>query len=302
MNVAVYFNLIRWKNLLLIIYVYLLIKFIFFPSFSIETVLSLFQFFLLLISIILISAAGYIINDIEDVVSDKINKPKKLIVTKNITTEKALKWYKITNTIGISFGIVFSLNINNPIVSFIFIGTSLLLYYYAKKLKSKPLIGNLIVAFLIGFSIFILAIFEFGFLIKNEPKHLAFNIIITLSIFAFFLNLTREIIKDIEDINGDYALKTNTLPILLGVNRTKSIALITLIFPIGLLLNIFLNYSEIYKFTMLYLLIAVFVPLLYVAIKLFSAKKKKHFKKISTLLKITMFLGVTSLIIFSKSH
>ena len=111
MNSVVYFKLIRWKNLLLIIYTYLLIKFLFFPSFSIETALSLFQFSLLLLSIVLISAAGYIINDIEDVISDKINKPKKLIVSKVITKEKAIHWYKITNTLGIALGILFCLNL-----------------------------------------------------------------------------------------------------------------------------------------------------------------------------------------------
>jgi 4-hydroxybenzoate polyprenyltransferase len=302
MNIAVYFKLIRWKNLLLIIYVYLLIKFLFFLSFSFKTALSIFQFFSLLLSIILITAAGYIINDIKDVISDKINKPTKLIVSKVITREIALQWYKTTNTTGITLGVLFCLNIGKPSFSFIFIGASLLLYYYAKNLKSKPFIGNFIVAFLIGFSIFIIAILEFGFLIKNEQKLLAFNTIITLSIFAFFVNLTREIIKDIEDIDGDYAMKINTLPILLGTNRTKKIALITLLFPVFLLLNLIINYSEIYKFTMLYLIIAVFLPLLYVAIKLFSAKKKKQFKKISSLLKIIMFLGVSSLIIFSIFH
>ncbi len=302
MNNAVYFKLIRWKNLLLIIYVYVLIKFLFFPSFSIETALSLFQFFILLLSIVLITAAGYIINDIKDVISDKINKPKKLIVSKDITKEKALYWYKITNTIGIALGIAFSLNIGNPTYSFIFIGAALLLYYYSKKLKSKPLIGNFIVALLIGVSIFILAVFELYFLIKNEHQKLAFTVITALSIFAFCMNLTREILKDIQDVNGDYALKIKTLPILLGVNRTKNIANLTLLLPIGLLLFILLIYSNSYKFTMLYLLIAVFLPLVYIIIKLFSAKKKNDFKKISTLLKITMFLGVSSLIIFSKFH
>ena len=302
MNSVVYFKLIRWKNLLLIIYTYLLIKFLFFPSFSIETALSLFQFSLLLLSIVLISAAGYIINDIEDVISDKINKPKKLIVSKVITKEKALQWYKITNTLGIALGIIFCLNIGKPTYSFIFIGASLLLYLYSKKLKSKPLIGNLIIAFLIGISIFILAFFEFNFILKTEPQNLAFTIITALSIFAFCMNLTREIIKDIEDVNGDYALKISTLPILLGVNRTKNIANLTILLPIGLLLFILLNFSESYKFTMLYLLITVFLPLVYISIKLFSVKNKNDFKKISTLLKITMFLGVNSLIIFSKFH
>lgn len=302
MNVAVYFKLIRWKNLLLIIYVYLLIKFLLFPAFSIESALSLFSFFTLLFSIVLISAAGYIINDIEDVVSDKINKPEKQIVSKEITNEKAFQRYKITNTLGIALGIILCLNIGNPTYSFIFIGASLLLYYYSKKLKSTPLIGNLIIAFLIGFSIFILAILELNFLIKNEHEQLVFMIITALSIFAFCMNLTREIIKDIEDINGDYSLNLKTLPIVIGVKRTKNIANLTIILTLGLLLFILLNFSENYKITMLYLLITVFLPLVYTFIKLYAADKKNDFKKISTLLKIIMFLGINSLIIFSKFH
>ena len=131
---------------------------------------------------------------------------------------------------------------------------------------------------------------------------MAFTIIKALSIFAFCMNLTREIIKDIEDVNGDYVLKISTLPILLGITRTKNIANLTILLPIGLLLFILLNFSESYKFTMLYLLITVFLPLVYISIKLFSVKNKNDFKKISTLLKITMFLGVNSLIIFSKFH
>ena len=114
MNSAVYFKLIRWKNLLLIIYVYLLIKLLFFPLFSVKTSLSLFSFFILLISTVLITGAGYIINDIIDVKSDSINKPKKLIVSKIISIEKARQWYKVTNTLGIALGIAFCLNIGKP--------------------------------------------------------------------------------------------------------------------------------------------------------------------------------------------
>ena len=112
---------------------------LFFPSLLIETRLDLFSFLILLFSIVLITAAGYIINDIEDVISDNINKPKKLLISKVISVEKATEWYKIINTLGIALGIAFCLKIGKPTYSFIFIGTSILLYFYAKKLKSKLL-------------------------------------------------------------------------------------------------------------------------------------------------------------------
>lgn len=302
MNNAAYFKIINWKNLLLIIYVFLLIKLLLFPSFAIATKLSLFSFFILLISMVLITAASDIIQAIESIISDKINTPRKLIISKIISKEKAIQWYKITNTLGIITGILFCLKIEKPTLTFIFIGMAFLYYFYAKKLKYKPIIKNLTIAFLMGFTIFILAIFEFNFSIKTENQKVVLNTIILLSIFSYCINLIRELIKDIETINGDYALKMKTLPIILGIQRTKKIALVISIFPISLLLIILLNFSEIYKFTMLYLLIAVFLPLVFSILKLFSANKKNDFKKINTLLNATIFLAFNSLIIFSIFH
>ncbi|UMB54456.1 UbiA family prenyltransferase [Lutibacter sp. A64] len=302
MKNAVYFKLIRWKNLLLIIYIFLLTKFLLFPSFLIEGTLSTFSFIILLTSIVLITAAGYSIKAIESIISDKINTPKKLIVSKIISKEKALQWYKTTNALGITFGIIFCLKIEKPTLSFIFIGIPLLHYFYAKKFKYKPLIGNLIAAFLIAFNSIILAIFELDFSINNENQKIILNTIVLLSIFTFCIHLIRELIKDIETTNGDYALKMKTLPIILGIKRTKNSVLLFSNFPICIVLIILLNYSEIYKFTMLYVLIVVFLPLLFSILKLFSVEKKNDFKKINTLLKATVFLAFTSLIIFSITH
>ena len=299
MKSVAFLNLIRWKNLLLILYVQILLKFLLFPSFNILTNLSLIQFILLVSSTLLITAAGYIINDILDLKTDLINKPQKVIVTKHFSIEKAQQLYVWFNTVGIILGIALSLNIENPPYSFIFIGTSLLLYYYSKKLKSKPLIGNLIVSFLIAFSILLLCLFDINNASQNNTQQLIITIILILAFFAFFINLTREIIKDIIDIKGDYQLKMNTLPILIGTDRAKKIALISCIIPISLLLYLIVNYASIYKFTILYLLVFVLIPLLYVALKLRSAKSIKEFKKLSMLLKIIMFLGINALILFS---
>ncbi|WP_371824138.1 UbiA family prenyltransferase [Lutibacter sp. A80] len=298
MNSVVYFKLIHWKNLLLIIYVFLLIKLLFLPSLSIETTLNLFSFYILLISILLITTAGFIINTLETNFLDKINNQKKLITTK----EKTLKLYKITNTIGIALGLLFCLKIEKPTLSFIFIGIALLHFFYAKKLNKIPLIRNLISVFLISINIIILVIFELDFSLKDANQKLAFNIISILSFYIFCISLIQQSIKNIKNINKDYALKVNTLPIVLGINRTQKITFIFSLIPISILLIIIVNFSEIYKFTILYLLIAVFLPFLYAVIKLHTAKKKNDFKKIITLLQVNLFLGINTLTIFSIFH
>jgi 4-hydroxybenzoate polyprenyltransferase len=299
MKLAAFFRLIRWKNLLLLIYLQILLKFSLFSTFEITTNLSVFQFVTLLFSIILITAAGYIINDIFDLKSDLINKPQKVIVTNYFSVESAQHFYLIVNTLGIVSGIGLSLSMQKPTYSFIFIGASLLLYFYSKKLKSKPLIGNITVSFLVALSIVILYFFDLNFAIQNEAQQLVIYIILLLTSFAFFINLVREIVKDIEDINGDYSMKMNTLPILLGVSRSKKIAAFLCLFLLVLLLFIVVKYASIYKFTALYLLLFTMFPILYVALKLLSAKTKKDFKTLSLILKLVMFLGINSLLIFS---
>lgn len=285
--------------MLLVIYLQFLLKFSLFYVYEIKTNLTEIQFVILLLSLILIMAAGYIINDIFDLKTDLINKPQKVIVDNQFSVETAQKLYLITNTLGIISGIGLSLSILKPTYAFIFIGASLLLYFYSKKLKSKPLIGNITVSFLVVLNVIILSIFDLNFADKNDAKLLVIYIILLLSCFAFFINLVREIIKDIEDINGDYNLKMNTLPILLGVSRAKKIAMFLCLFPLGLLLFIVVKYASIYKYTVLYLLLFAFIPLVYVALKLTLAKTKKDFKKLSILLKLIMFLGINSLLLFS---
>ena len=299
MVLATYFKLVRWKNLLLIVFVFFVLKFSFFSTLQIQTKLSVVDFLLLLLSVLAITAAGYIINDIFDVKTDLINKPTKVIVSQKISLETAKKWYKTTNTVGIVLGIALCIKISKPTHSFIFIGISLLLYYYSKKIKTTPFIGNFLVSLLIAFSVLIFPLFEIELIAKNNNQNLASQIIWMLFFFAFSLNLIREIVKDIEDVNGDYNLKMNTLPILLGILRTRRLILFLCIIPIGILLFIILKYSSIYKFTVLYLLLFVLMPLLYFTVKLRSAKKKTEFHKLSQLLKIIMLLGINSLLIFS---
>lgn len=299
MVLGTYLNLVRWKNLLLIIFVFFVLRFSLFNALEIETNLSLIEFFILLMSVLAITASGYIINDIFDIKTDLINKPNKVIVSQKISSETGKIWYKITNTIGIALGMALCIKISKPTYSFIFIGVALLLYFYSKKFKTIPFLGNFIVALLVAISVLILPLFDIDLNADKNTQILAIQIIWTVSVFAFSLTLIREIVKDIEDVNGDYNLKMRTLPILFGGSRTQKFVLFLCLIPIGMLLYIIVNFAAIYKFTVLYLLFFVLIPILYFGFKLKYAMKKREFYKLSLLLKIIMFLGINSLIIFS---
>lgn len=299
MQLSAFLNVIRWKNLLLILYIQLVIKFLFFPYFLVTTQLSNFQFSILLIAILCITSAGYIINDIFDVEADKINKPSSVIITRYFTEEIAKKWYLYLNAIGIILGVFISLSIKKPTYSFIFIGAALLLYLYSKKLKSLPLIGNLAVSILITINVLMLAIFDLNNSIEKSDYNFVVTTILIISFFAFLLNLIREIVKDIEDINGDYKLKMNTLPILIGSTRTKNIVTVLTALLVIILILFITIFSPEYKIVALYTLFFIIIPLLYITLKMPKIKTKKALHKISILLKVVMFTGINVLIILS---
>jgi 4-hydroxybenzoate polyprenyltransferase len=297
MNLSDFFKLVRYKNLILIAYLLLLIHFIFLPSFNVQTKLSLLQFVCLIFSILFITAAGYIINDIFDVKADLINKPKKVIVSKKLAVGKAKVFYKNSNSIGLIFGIFVSISTQNPSYSFIFISTAVLLYWYSKYVKKKPLVGNILVAFLSAIIIPLLLIFDIENFNFSEPQ-----IILTLvTFFAFIVSLIRELIKDIEDINGDKKLVIKTLPIIIGRKRTKTLVVYLIFTCIILIAYLSITYSKVYKYTMLYLILAVFIPLAIMAIKLINLKTYKQIHRYSTAIKIIMFLGINSLLILAYS-
>lgn len=301
MQFTAFLNLIRWKNLLLILYIQIVIKYLFFPYFIVVTSLSPLLFTLLVFSVICTTSAGYIINDIFDVETDKINKYSKLVVTKKISIITAKKWYLFFNTLGISLGVLLSLIIKKPTLSLLFFGTALLLYFYSKKLKSLPLIGNLTVAFLVSVNVLLLVFFDLKPSVKNNDYQFVLTTILLVSFFAFCLNLIREIVKDIEDVDGDYNMNMSTLPILIGRRRTKNVIAILCVFLLILLLLFVTYFASEYRIISLYTLGFIVIPMLYITSNITKAKSKKRLHKISSILKLTMLFGINIFIILSFS-
>ncbi len=298
-----FLKLIRYKNLLMVLLTLVLTKYAIIDS--LISTISDFQFILLVISILYITAGGYVINDVFDIEADKINKPSKVYIGLSISKKKALVSYFMLTIIGLIIGIYVSFLKEHIAYSLFFITAIGLLYWYSKTLKRIAVFGNLVTSFLIALTIFIVYVFE----IKNtntasnlsdEITNFFTSISVTIYIFiyiifAFFMTLIREIIKDIEDLKGDYALKMNTLPILIGVKRTRNIVLV--ISSVVFVFILFIIKEEFVHIPILlwYTLLFVVTPFVWFLYKLFSSKTKKDFHSLSNLIKLIMFFGILSM-------
>lgn len=263
--------------------------------------LSDIQFILLVFASVCIAAGGNIINDLYDVEIDKVNKPSKVFVG-NFLSERAVNnLFILFNVIGVGIGFYLSNSIGKPGFSAIFIIISGSLYLYASNFKKILLIGNLLISLLVGLSLLIVGIFDLlpSVTIDNqEIQANAFKLIFKFSIFAFFVNFIREIVKDLLDVNGDKKGEVNSLPIILG--RKRTVGIVTVLAFLLLAAVIYFMYRDLYnqQIPMLYFLIAIVGPLLLFIVKSWDAKKNKDYRFLSNLLKIIMIFGIFAMLVF----
>ncbi len=268
------------------------------------------QYVLLVLSTVLIAAGGYVINDIFDQGTDADNKPNRMIIGNDISEAAAYNIYVALNITGVGIGFYLSNVILKPGFATIFILIAALLYLYATSLKQTLLIGNLIVATLLSFSVIIIGIYDlYPATYEGNQREMAilFSILLDYAIFAFIINFIREIVKDLEDVNGDYNHGMSTLPIVLGVSRTVKVVFGLSFIPLLMLLyytNEYFAASNLYLM-MIYTLLFVVGPLLYFTIKSWSASTKKDFKHLSSILKFVMLFGIISIAVVAyniKNH
>jgi 4-hydroxybenzoate polyprenyltransferase len=281
--------------------VQLLIKYALLEPFGVSTSLNGLRISILIIATICIAAAGNIINDINDIETDAINKPNKIIVGKNISEKTAYNLFIIFNVTGVGLGFYLSHLVGKSAFFSLFIIVSVLLYVYATYLKRTLLVGNIIISILVALSLIFVGIFELLpsiTSINRETQLTFFKVILDYAMFAFIINLLREIVKDIEDIDGDYKTGMNTLPIAIGRERAKNVLIILNFIP--LLGIIYYINSSLYKQPIVvgYFLLLIVGPLIYNSIKLFTAKTKNDFHQISSIYKLTMLFGMLSLLLY----
>ncbi|MBX2828249.1 MAG: geranylgeranylglycerol-phosphate geranylgeranyltransferase [Flavobacteriaceae bacterium] len=299
-----YIKILRPVNLLLIVLVQCLIKFALFDHWEVETQLTTIQFALLVVITLLIAGAGNVVNDIFDEAVDRVNKPDKMIVWRLISEKMAYNYYIVLNVIGVGLGFYLANSIDRPGLTAVFIVISALLYIYATHVKSMLLIGNILVSLLVAMSLLVLILFEIYPMIETTatPRQMgASKIVLFYAGFAFYINLIREIVKDLEDIDGDKNGGRNSLPIAMG--RTRATHIVFVLAVLALVGILWLTYTKLYIHTWLsfYFVFLIAAPLLFFSIKAWNAESKKDFSLLSNLLKIIMLLGVCSLPLMAQS-
>ena len=316
------FKIIRWKNLVIISLSQIFIKFFFIDFFIQKDQLLNENFVILLIVTILIAASGYIVNDIYDYNLDQINKPEKVVLGKFLKSRDAIIIYMMFNCLAIVLSIFLCMKIEQEIYILVFLLIIYCLWLYSKKLKKYKTIGNILIAFFISLSILNVPLFSYKNILSDD-RFFVFLIISIFSVLAFLINVKREIIKDIEDIEGDKMHKVKSLPIIFGTKKSKLVTIIIgiiLMFAISSLITFQIlilrsdllldvggnqfsnpqiwgaNYiSIIYTFIIL-------IMFFYVELLILNATTKTNFTKASKLLKYLMILSLFSIPVFSLSH
>ena len=297
-----FFQLIRYQNLLMLAFMQLIFRYGFLKWQNVPLSLADWQYGLLVLSTVLIAAGGYVINDIFDQDTDEENKPNKVVIGKKISESAAYNIYVVLNITGVGIGFYLSNVVMKPSFATVFILTASSLYLYATSLKQMLLIGNIIVALLLSFSVIIIGIFDlYPATYEGNQQEMAtlFSILTDYAIFAFSINFLREIVKDLEDVNGDYNQGMSTLPIVLGVERTSKVLFVLSFIPLLIMLyytNAYFAANNLYL-TTIYTLIFIVGPLLYFTLKIWSAKNKKDYSHLSRVLKLVLLFGIISIAI-----
>lgn len=232
------------------------------------------------------TAAGNVINDYFDYNIDLINKPERPIPSGRISLKAGRNYGYLLFLLGTICGFLISFLTSNWIPFAIVLIADVVLYLYACKLKSTPLIGNLTVGFMTGFG------FVFGGFAINNPTIILTSIY--LGFFAFVMTTARELIKDIEDMEGDKSEGAKTLPILYGEKPTAILAVILII--IDCALCPLLYYNHIFGFYYLIIIAIAVILFLYSAILIIRNQDRQTAGKASKYLKIGMLVAFVSFI------
>lgn len=298
-----FLKLIRLENLLIIAMTQFCIKYFVFAPLNEYSHLSPGLFSILILSTVLIAAAGYIINDYFDVKTDKINHPETVVVDVVIKRRWAMALHIIFNIIGLLLGLYLAVKAHHLSLLLFQIGSILLLWFYSTHFKKRLLIGNLVVSLLTATIPILPMVYDY-YMFEEELIIMAkamlgqfLNTLIFIgfvySIFAFLTSFAREVIKDMEDYKGDKQTGCKTMPIVWGILTSKVVTFFVIVITIGLLVLVcYKLYQSDFLFGVYYVLGLVILPLIILLIQTIKAQSSRDFKIGSLLLKFTMLFGI----------
>ncbi|NNF02352.1 MAG: UbiA family prenyltransferase [Bacteroidia bacterium] len=259
--------------------------------------LNYLQFGLLSLSTILIAAGGYIINDVNDIEIDKINKPGKNMIGIALKRSNAMIMYYTITTIGIIIGVYLSVVLREQYLSLVNVFCAAMLWWYAVSLKRTILLGNILVALMIAASIVVVYLFE----PRAYSNEVFYYIIAAYASFAFIINLARELIKDLEDVAGDKEHHAKTLAVVSKPFVSK--AIISLLITLLISTLSYFQYLQIVEneiLVFMYITFLIQIPLLLLLIFIWVFNTTGAYHRLGIFTKLIMLSGVLSILLFYK--
>ncbi len=308
-RISAFFKLVRWPNLLVIALTQFLLKYFvfnfFFTETGIEFTSTVLEFTALVFATVLVAAGGYIINDYFDVENDTINKPERVIVERIFSRQEALAMYYAFNILALLAGVYVAYRTSSLSMGLIFPAVAMLLWLYAADYKRSLILGNVIVAGLS--SMVLLIVWLSGFYsLKLSPEsfisarpvlpHIT-RFTMGYTVFAFLVSLARELIKDMEDAEGDREAGCRTFPVAYGLDASRKL-FIGLIILVNVLLSLAVVWLELASYPLTAIGLGLFgmLPALSILFVAFRVKDRMGYARLSLSLKLLMLLGVLSMI------
>lgn len=309
-SMTAWLQLIRWQNLLIILLTQWLAWWCVVQPIG-PQVLHFPAFALLALSTVLVAAAGYIINDYFDVKIDQINHPDKVVLGKVIPRKTAIIAHTVLNVIAVAMAGTIAVAAHKPQWLLLQLGCTGILWVYSTTYKRQYMSGNIIVAVLTALTVAALYVYEpqlhlaaKAALVRNTGRYAVSSlpvwILVTYAYFAFMLTWVREIVKDMEDMEGDAADGCVTMPITRGLGYATAFATaltVLAIVPLVLAGIILLQYG--YMLLAGYVLALLALPLAVWVVYLWRGPAgPAHYHQASRMLKVIMLLGICSLLIY----
>jgi geranylgeranylglycerol-phosphate geranylgeranyltransferase len=231
----------------------------------------------------LVAAGGYAINDYFDVEIDKVNRPTRPIPNGVLSATEAWWVWRLLSSAGIIVGAFIG-----PYALGVVICWVISLYFYSKRYKRSVLVGNLLVGVMTGLA------FVFGGIIAGNVESSFIP-----AVFAFLVNLSRELVKDVEDVEGDAQNNARTLPVKHGVRPALTLATLTLLILIASTLAAY-RWGG-YNLRYLAIVSIVDVSFIWVIISMWRNSTPKNMHTLSTILKADMLIGLLAIYFGSTS-